>query len=164
MHPNAARVQEALRANGSSAEVVELPDSTRTSAEAAAAIGVAVGQIAKSLVFMADGEPVLAVLSGVDRLDTERLREHMAAARVTRPDAAVVREVTGFPIGGVSPIGHDATLRIVLDNALSAYPVVWAAGGTPHAVFPTTFSELVAVTGAETADIREDPPAPRSRT
>jgi prolyl-tRNA editing enzyme YbaK/EbsC (Cys-tRNA(Pro) deacylase) len=158
MHQNAARVQEALRANGSSAKIVELADSTRTSAEAAAAIGVDVGQIAKSLVFLADGEPVLVVLSGVDRLDTERLREYLAAGRVTRADAESVRDVTGFPIGGVSPVGHAGGVRIVLDKALAAYPVVWAAAGTPHAVFPTTFSELVAVTGAETADVREDPP------
>ena len=158
MHQNAARVQEALRASGSSAKIVELADSTRTSAEAAAAIGVDVGQIAKSLVFLADGEPVLVVLSGVDRLDTERLREYLAAGCVTRADAELVRDVTGFPIGGVSPVGHAGTVRIVLDRALAAYPVVWAAAGTPHAVFPTTFSELVAVTGAETADVREDPP------
>ncbi len=150
-------MQAALRASGSDAEVVELPDSTRTSAEAAAAIGVEVGQIAKSLVFMADGKPVLAVLSGGDRLDTERLREYMAATNVTRADAAVVREATGFAIGGVSPIGLEAKVRIVLDKGLAAYPVVWAAAGTPHAVFPTTLSELVAVTGAETADIREVP-------
>ncbi|MGD0082160.1 MAG: YbaK/EbsC family protein [Acidimicrobiales bacterium] len=155
MHQNAARVQAALLSSGSKAEVVELPDSTRTSAEAAAAIGVAIGQIAKSLVFLADDEPVLAVLSGVDRLDTERLRQHVGAARVVRADASRVRDVTGFPIGGVSPIGNPATLRVVLDKALAAYPVVWAAAGTPHAVFPTTFAELVAITGAETADVRE---------
>ena len=106
MHQNAARVQDALRESGSVSQVVELPGSTRTSAEAAEAIGVVVGQIAKSLVFVADGEPVLAVLSGVDRLDTERLRDYLAATAVTRADAALVREVTGFPIGGVSPIGH----------------------------------------------------------
>jgi prolyl-tRNA editing enzyme YbaK/EbsC (Cys-tRNA(Pro) deacylase) len=155
MHPNAARVQAALSASGSTAEVVELPDSTRTSAEAAEAIGVAVGQIAKSLVFLADDEPVLAVLSGVDRLDTERLRRHVGAAHVARADAARVRDATGFPIGGVSPVAHGGTLRVVLDEALAAYPVIWAAGGTPNAVFPTTFAELVAITGAETADIRE---------
>lgn len=158
MHQNAARVQDALRESGSVSQVVELPGSTRTSAEAAEAIGVVVGQIAKSLVFVADGEPVLAVLSGVDRLDTERLRDYLAATAVTRADAALVREVTGFPIGGVSPIGHAGGMRIVLDNALAAYPVIWAAAGTPHAVFPTTFAELVALTGAETADIREVAP------
>lgn len=155
MHPSAERVQQTLRASGSSAEVVELSDSTRTSEEAAAAIGVAVGQIAKSLVFTADGEPVLVILSGVDRLDTDRLREHLGAGKVKRADADVVRQATGFVIGGVSPVGHDGSLRIVLDRALAAYPVIWAAGGTPHAVFPTSFDELVTLTGGEVADVRE---------
>jgi len=160
MHPNVARVQAVLRSSGSAAEVLELPDSTRTSAEAAVALGVALGQIAKSLVFLVDDEPVLAVLSGADRLDTERLRRHVGGAGVARADAARVRDATGYPIGGVSPLGLPATLRLVLDTALADYPVVWAAAGTPNAVFPTTYAELADITGADTADLREAPPDP----
>jgi prolyl-tRNA editing enzyme YbaK/EbsC (Cys-tRNA(Pro) deacylase) len=152
VHKNALRVQEALRAAGSEARVVELPDSTRTSAEAASAIGVEVGQIAKSLVFVVDGEPVVAVLSGVDRLDPEKLRLLRGAAAVERPDADAVRAATGFPIGGVSPVGHDAP--VVVDRGLAEYEVIWAAAGTPNAVYPTTFDELVAESRGAVADVR----------
>jgi prolyl-tRNA editing enzyme YbaK/EbsC (Cys-tRNA(Pro) deacylase) len=152
-------VQEALVAAGSSAGVREVPDSTRTSAEAAAAIGVEVGQIAKSLVFLVDGEPVVCVLSGVDRLDTEKLRALRGGARVERADADAVRAATGFPIGGVSPIGHDAL--VVVDRALGRHEVIWAAAGTPHAVFPTSFGELVAVSRAQVADVRVGGPGDR---
>lgn len=152
MHKNAQRVQEALAAAGSTAEVVELPASTRTAGEAAASIGVEVGQIAKSLVFVVDGEPVVAVLSGVDRLDTEKLRAHFDAGRVARADADAVREATGFPIGGVSPLAHP--VRVVVDRGLADYGTLWAAAGTPNAVFPTSFDELVTVCGAEPVDVR----------
>lgn len=152
MHKNAQAVQDALRTAGSPADVVELVDSTRTSAEAAAALGVEVGQIAKSLVFVADGVPVVVVLCGSDRLDTEKLGRHLGARAVTRADADTVRSATGFPIGGVSPVGH--TARVVVDRGLGRYDVVWAAAGTPNAVFPTSFEELVAVAGADVADVR----------
>lgn len=154
LHRNARRVQDALRAAGSSAQVRELPDSAHTAAEAAAALGVGQAQIAKTLVFVADGQPVLAVLSGVDRLDPARLGRHLGAARVGRADADVVRAATGFPIGGVSPLGHDGGLRVVVDRALAPFDVVWAAAGTPHAVFPTSFAELLEVTAGEAADVR----------
>jgi prolyl-tRNA editing enzyme YbaK/EbsC (Cys-tRNA(Pro) deacylase) len=154
MHRNAQRVQEALRAVGSDAEVVELPTSARTSAEAADALGVAVGQIAKSLVFVADGRPVLAVLSGDDRLDTTLLARHLGAGRVERADADTVRAATGFPIGGVSPVANPEGLRVLVDRGLDAHREVWAAAGTPHAVFRTTFAELVSVSGGEAADVR----------
>ena len=154
LHRNAQRVQEALRAAGSPAVVRELPDSARTVAEAAAALGVGEAQIAKSLVFVADAEPVLSVLSGTDRLDPRRLGRHLGATDVGRADADVVRSATGFPIGGVSPVGHDGRLRILVDRGLSGFDVVWAAAGTPHAVFPTSFAELLAVTGGEPADVR----------
>lgn len=155
MHKNARHVQDVLRAAGSRAAVVELPASTRTSAEAARAVGVSVGQIAKSLVFLVDGEPVVAVLSGVDRLDTDKLRTVCGGGHVVRADPDAVRRSTGFPIGGVSPVGHD--VPVVVDGALGAYDTVWAAAGTPHAVFPTTFDELVAASGARVADVRETP-------
>jgi prolyl-tRNA editing enzyme YbaK/EbsC (Cys-tRNA(Pro) deacylase) len=159
LHRNAARVQAALAAAGSAAVVRELPDSAHTSAEAAAALGVSVDQIAKSLVFVADDEPVLIVLCGSDRLDPARLAHHLGATTVRRADAGRVREATGFPIGGVSPVGHADGLRVLVDRALAAYPVVWAAGGTPNAVFPTSFAELLGASGGEPVDIRETPGA-----
>jgi prolyl-tRNA editing enzyme YbaK/EbsC (Cys-tRNA(Pro) deacylase) len=154
-HRNAERVQAALVAKGSTAEVKELPESAHTSVEAAAALGVDLAQIAKSLVFVADGEPVLIVLSGADRLDPERLAGWLGVATVTRADADTVRAATGFPIGGVSPVGHADGLRVVVDEALGRYPVVWAAAGTPRAVFPTTFAELVALSEGDAADVRQ---------
>lgn len=157
LHRNAQRVQEALAAAGSQALVRELPDSARTSQEAAAALGVEVGQIAKSLLFLADGRPVLAVLSGSDRLDPDRLAAHVGASRVGRADADAVRAATGFPIGGVSPVGHGPSLRLVIDRGLESYDVVWAAAGTPHAVFPTTFAELIEVSGGEPGEVRVSP-------
>lgn len=156
LHPNAARVQAALTAARSSSEVRVLPDSAHTSAEAAAALGVDVEQIAKSLVFVADGEPVLVVLRGSDRLDTERLARHLRAAAVRKADADTVRAATGFPIGGVSPVGHPPGLTVIIDEALGRHPQVWAAAGTPHAVFPTTFSDLIALSGGVAADVRSD--------
>jgi prolyl-tRNA editing enzyme YbaK/EbsC (Cys-tRNA(Pro) deacylase) len=155
LHRNAARVQAALVAAGSSAVVRELPESAHSSAEAAAALGVDAGQIAKTLVFVADSTPVLVVLRGADRLDPARLGAYLGAARVRRADADTVREATGFPIGGVSPIAHADGLRVIVDRALADYPVVWAAAGTPHAVFPTSFTELLATSGGEAADVRQ---------
>jgi prolyl-tRNA editing enzyme YbaK/EbsC (Cys-tRNA(Pro) deacylase) len=154
-HPNTQRVQAALAAAGSTAVVRELPESTRTSPEAAAALGVAVGQIAKSLVFLADGVPIMVVASGADRVDTSRLAAHLGGGRITRADADRVRTATGYPIGGVSPAGLDGRLRVVIDRALAGFDVVWAAAGTPNAVFPTTFAELLRITGGEDADVRE---------
>lgn len=156
LHPNAARVQAALTAAGSPSAIRVLPDSAHTSTEAADALGVEVEQIAKSLVFMADGEPVLVVLRGSDRLDTERLARHLRATAVTKADADTVRAATGFPIGGVSPVGHPPGLTVIVDEALDRHPEVWAAAGTPHAVFPTTFSDLVALSGGTAADVRLD--------
>jgi prolyl-tRNA editing enzyme YbaK/EbsC (Cys-tRNA(Pro) deacylase) len=142
-------------AAGSLAVVRELPASAHTSLEAAAALGVGVDQIAESLVFVADGEPVLIVLCGSDRLDPARLAAHLSAGQVRRADADTVRAATGFPIGGVSPVGHADGLRVLVDRALAAYPVVWAAGGTPNAVFPASFAELLAASRGEPADVRE---------
>jgi prolyl-tRNA editing enzyme YbaK/EbsC (Cys-tRNA(Pro) deacylase) len=154
LHRNAARVQAALVAAGSGAQVRELPASAHTSAQAAAALGVGIDQIAKSLVFLADGQPVLIVLCGSDRLDPVRLAQHLGASQVRRADADAVRAVTGFPIGGVSPVGPAAGLRVLVDRALATYTVVWAAGGTPSAVFPTSFDELLTVSGGEPVDVR----------
>ena len=127
--------------------VRQIPDSTRTSAEAAAALGVEVGQIAKSLVFLADGGPVMVVASGADRVDTAKLSAHLGGAAITRADADAVRAATGYPIGGVSPAGLDRSLPVLVDRALAGFDEVWAAAGTPNAVFPTTFDELLVIAG-----------------
>jgi prolyl-tRNA editing enzyme YbaK/EbsC (Cys-tRNA(Pro) deacylase) len=154
-HPSVDRVQTALDAAGSAARVRELPGSTRTSQEAAAAVGVAVGQIAKSLVFLADGDPVMVVASGADRVDTTRLATHLGATGISRADADRVKAATGYPIGGVSPAGLDGRLRVLVDRALAPFDVVWAAAGTPNSVFPTSFAELLRISGGEEADVSE---------
>ena len=154
-HPSVERVQTALHAAGSTARVRELPESTRTSREAAAALGVAVGQIAKSLVFLADGEPVMVVASGADRVDTGRLAAHVGVTGISRADAERVRAATGYPIGGVSPAGLNGRVRVLIDRALAPFDVVWAAAGTPNSVFPTRFAELLRVSGGEEADVSE---------
>ena len=130
------------------------PDSAHTVADAAAALGVAEGQIAKTLVFMADGTAVVAVLSGPDRLDPARLAAHVGAMVVKRADADAVRQATGFPIGGVSPVAHATAVRVIIDRGLEAFDVVWAAAGTPNAVFPTSYVELLDVSGGEPGDVR----------
>ena len=141
---SATRVQAVLHESGLDAEVVVLEDSARTAAEAAAAVGVEQGAIVKSLVFRsaADGEPVLVLVSGDNRCDE-------ALLGVQRADADTVRAVTGYAIGGVPPVGHPAPLRTVIDEQLGRFAVVWAAAGTPHAVFPVRYEELVRLTGGE---------------
>ena len=152
MHANAARVQAALAARGCAAQVVELPDRTGTAAEAAAAVGADVAAIAKSLVFLVGGEPVLAIASGAHRVAEDRLAA-WAGGPVRRPDADTVRRLTGFPVGGVPPLAHDRPLRTVVDAALLAHPRVWAAAGTPHALFAIAPAELVALAGADVAEL-----------
>lgn len=153
MHPNAERVQRALADAGSAAQVVELADSARTAAEAAVALGVSVGQIANSLVFVADGEPLLVMTSGANRVDTARVGA-LLGATVRRADPDTVRNATGFPIGGVAPVGFPAPVRVLVDEDLLGYDVIWAAAGTPHTVFPTTGAELVRITGGTAAAVR----------
>jgi len=140
----AARLREA----GITGEIRVLPDAASTAALAAAALGVEVGAIANSLVFLGDGEPLLVMTSGAHRVDTAALAERLGLARITRAGADQVREATGQAIGGVAPTGHPAPIRTVVDEALAEYPQLWAAGGTPHTVFPLTFDELVSLTGA----------------
>lgn len=135
----------------------ELADSTRTSLEAATALGVEVGQIAKSLVFAAGDGMVLVVASGADRVDISALSAALNGARIRRADADSVRAATGYAIGGVSPVGLPEGLPVLVDRMLSTYDVVWAAAGTPHAVFPTTYDELLRLTGGAPADVRERP-------
>lgn len=155
-HPNIERVRAALHEQGIEAQPVEFAESTRTSADAAAAIGTTVAQIAKSLVFQADGQPVLVIASGVNRVDTGKVGA-LLNAKMTRADADVVRAATGFPIGGVPPVGHATTLRTLIDADLLTFDTIWAAAGTPNAVFQTTPADLVRMTGGEVADIKEAP-------
>jgi len=147
MHPTALKVQERLQARGLDVEVHVLPDSTRTAAEAAAAVGCEVGQIVKSLVFVADGAVVMCLCAGDRRVDPAKLG---AEARPARADEA--RDATGFAIGGVPPLGHDRELPTVVDESLRRFDVVWCAGGTPNAVFPVEVQALIAA--IPDADVR----------
>lgn len=158
MHPNSERVRRALTAAGCAADIVELSSPARTAAEAAALLGVSVGQIANSLVFVAGSEPLLVMTSGANRVDTERVGR-LLGLDVWRADPETVRAATGFPIGGVAPVGFPAPVRVLVDEDLLGYDVVWAAAGTPHTVFPTTGAELVRVTGGTAAAVRVEPPA-----
>jgi prolyl-tRNA editing enzyme YbaK/EbsC (Cys-tRNA(Pro) deacylase) len=153
LHPNAVRVQDALLAAGAKGSVRMLDESARTAAEAAAALGVEVGQITNSLIFVAGGEPLLVLTSGRHRVDTAKVAELLGVAKVSRADADFVREHAGVAIGGVSPIGHPRPLRTLVDVALNDYDVVWAAAGHTHAVFPTTFDELLALTDGTPATV-----------
>ncbi len=155
-HPNVERVRAALAERGITAEPVEFAESTRTSAEAAAAIGTTVARIAKSLVFLAGDAPVLVIASGVNRVDTGKLAR-LLGTPVKRADADAVRRATGYPIGGVPPVGHSEPLRTVIDKDLMAFETIWAAAGTPNAVFELTPTELARVTDGLVADVREEP-------
>ena len=153
-HPRVAAVKEALRRAGadpaSIAGLVLLPDAVTT---AAAALEVEVGQIANSLVFDADGAPLLVLTSGAHRVDTDRVAALVGAQRVGRASKELVLEATGQVIGGVAPVGHPAPVRTLVDVALGEFDRVWAAGGVARSVFPTTFDELVAVTGGTPAEV-----------
>ena len=140
-------VASALADAGVAGVVRELPDSARTAAEAAAALGIEVGAIANSLIFWADDEPLLVLTSGRHRVDTGALASALGKAVVARATPDQVRSATGQAIGGVAPVGHPSPVETIVDVALADYPQVWAAGGTPHTVFPTTFDELVRLTG-----------------
>lgn len=148
LKPSAQRVQDALAARGFANQVVELEESTRTSAEAAAAVGCDVAQIAKSLLFRTaeSGRPILVVASGVNRVNVAALAA-IVGEHLVRPDADFVREQTGFVIGGVPPLGHAHALETYLDRDLWQYDRIWAAAGHPNAVFPLTPDELAAMTG-----------------
>jgi len=153
---SARRVQDALAARGFTIEIREFPDSTRTAAEAAAAIGCEVAQIAKSLVFRAreTDRPVLVIASGANRVD-EKAVAALIGEKLGRADADFVRERTGFAIGGVPPLGHDTPLATLIDRDLLGFEEIWAAAGTPNAVFRLTPEDLVAVTGGQVADIKQ---------
>ncbi|MFI0897388.1 YbaK/EbsC family protein [Streptomyces sp. NPDC020983] len=149
-------VQQRLADAGLTVRVQELPDSARTAAQAAAALGCPVGAIASSLVFLADGEPLLVMTSGRHRVDTGLLAANAGVLEVAMASANEVRRVTGQAIGGVAPVGHPAPLRTVIDEALREYEVLWAAGGTPHTVMPLTFDQLVSLTGGQPVKVASD--------
>jgi prolyl-tRNA editing enzyme YbaK/EbsC (Cys-tRNA(Pro) deacylase) len=145
-----ARMLKSLDVAG---QVRELPESAPTAAAAAAQLGCEVGAIANSLVFDADGSPLLVMTSGAHRVDTARVALLAGASSVSRADARSVRAWTGQPIGGVGPVGHPVPIRTIVDNWLSRHPVVWAAAGHPHTVFPTSFAELLRITSGTPAEI-----------
>lgn len=152
-HVNGVRVAEALATLGVTSEIVETLESSPTAARAAEQLDIEIGQVCNSLVFNADGEPLLILASGAHKVDTDRVAAEIGATSIHRPDADFVREHTGQPIGGVAPVGHPTALRTIVDTALESFDVVWAAGGHPHYVFPTTFAELVRITGGQPLDV-----------
>jgi prolyl-tRNA editing enzyme YbaK/EbsC (Cys-tRNA(Pro) deacylase) len=153
MHPNVRAVLDALTAADAHGEIRVLPDAVTTAAAAAAALGVEVGQIANSLIFQADGDPLLVLTSGAHRVDTAKVAALVGVTAVRRASPEFVREHTGQAIGGVAPVGHPKPVRTLVDNALERYDEVWAAGGIPHAIFPTTFAELVRMTDGTPAEV-----------
>ncbi|MFF4236940.1 YbaK/EbsC family protein [Actinomadura geliboluensis] len=153
MHPNAEIVAKALSDQGATGAIVELSDSARTAQAAADQLGCEVGAIANSLVFDADGAPLLVLTSGAHRVDTAKVAALVGAAKVKRATPEFVREATGQPIGGVAPLGHPAPLRTLVDVWLNRYDQVWAAGGHPHTVFPTSYEELLRITGGTPAEV-----------
>ena len=144
------RVAAALAQYGCAGQIKVLSDSARTAAEAAAALGIEVGQIASSLIFkLPDGSPLLVITSGRHRVDTDLVAQNLGIEKLGRVDADYVKEQSGFSIGGVAPIGWVSPATILIDQALNDYEVIWAAAGHPHAVYPTSFAELLAITSAQ---------------
>jgi prolyl-tRNA editing enzyme YbaK/EbsC (Cys-tRNA(Pro) deacylase) len=153
-HPNVVAVRAALAAAGGEVpEVVILGEAVHTAAAAAAALGIEVGQIANSLIFDADGEPLLVLTSGAHRVDTAKVAAGLGVAKLRRATPEFVREHTGQPIGGVAPVGHPKPVRTLVDTDLARFDVIWAAGGVPQAVFPITYAELVRVTDGTPAEV-----------
>jgi len=155
-HPTALRTAQVLRAAGLDAGVVEFEQPTCTSAEAAAAIGCSVGEIAKSIVFRGadSGQAVIVVASGENRVSEAKVARAVGEP-LARADAEFVRTATGYAIGGVAPIGHAQPVKLLLDEDLRRFRTVWAAAGTPFSVFPLTPDELCRLTGAGWADVRQ---------
>jgi prolyl-tRNA editing enzyme YbaK/EbsC (Cys-tRNA(Pro) deacylase) len=147
-------LQAAARA-GVAVDTRRFPEGTRTAEDAARAIGCVVAQIVKSLVFVADGDPVLALTSGRNRVDVDRIAVLSGAAEVRKANAEEVRDATGYAIGGTPPFGHDRELRCFVDEDLMGFDVVWAAAGTPDSVFPIAPDELVRASGGSVASFAE---------
>jgi Cys-tRNA(Pro) deacylase len=156
MHPTAQKVAQAAEQLGLNTTIKEFEATTRTAEDAAAAIGCTVAQIVKSLIFVVAGQPTIALVSGSNRLDEKKLAALCGVGRkkVKRAEAELVRQVTGFAIGGVPPFGHSAKLPTYIDADFGQFALIWAAAGTPNAVFPVTPAELVRVTGGSVVDLR----------
>jgi Cys-tRNA(Pro) deacylase len=154
------RVRTALAERDLSVDILEFPESTRTAAEAARAVGGAVAQIVKSLLFIADARPVLVLVSGANRVDLKKLARLTGASHVEKATADITRAVTGFSIGGVPPMGHLTPLPVLLDETLLQHRTVYAAAGTPHAVFAVDPHALARVTEGVVADLAEAPTRP----
>ena len=152
---SAQRVQDALMKHGLTTQVVELPDSTRSAAEAADAIGCSVEQIAKSLIFKTriSKKPILVIASGPNRVDEKKIAA-LVNEMITKADADFVRQNTGFAIGGVPPMGHNRTIRTFIDEDLLVYDEIWAAAGTPNAVFCLKGDALVRVTDGRVVEVK----------
>jgi prolyl-tRNA editing enzyme YbaK/EbsC (Cys-tRNA(Pro) deacylase) len=153
MHGNAEHVATALRTLGVVGQVRELAEPAPTAATAAAQLGCEVGAIANSLVFSADGDPLLVLTSGAHRVNTAKVAAELGVQKVGRAEPEFVYAATGQPIGGVAPVGHPKPIRTLIDTALAGYEVVWAAAGHVHTVFPTSFDELVRITSGVPADV-----------
>jgi len=146
------RFEEAARDRGLSLQIRRFPEGTRTAADAARAVGCEVGQIVKSLVFMADGRPFLALTSGANRADPARLARLLGAREVRTANAEEARTATGFAIGGTPPFGHPVPLEVIVDRDLMGFDAVWAAAGTPDTVFPIGPQDLLRVCGGRVAE------------
>ena len=153
MHPSAEHVAGELKALGAGGEVRELPEPAPTAIAAAAQLGCPVGAIANSLLFNADGEPLLILTSGAHRVDTGKVAAELGVTKLGRADPEFVYASTGQRIGGVAPVGHPKPVRTLVDTALQPYEIVWAAGGHVHTVFPTSFAELVRITDGTPMDV-----------
>ena len=150
------RVAQALIDHQMAGQIKVLTDSARSAAEAASALGIEVGQIASSILFkLPDNSPLLVITSGRHRVNTELVAKNLNISELGRVDADYVKEKSGFSIGGVAPIGWLNPTKIIIDEALNDYEVVWAAAGHPHAVFPTTYSELARITKAQSMAVAE---------
>ena len=154
LHPNVARVVAAAREKGLDIATRRFPEGTKTAQDAADAIGVAVGQIVKSLVFAVDGEVVMAYVSGANQLDEKKLAIAAGGSTCSRVDADVVRNATGYPIGGVPPFGHTTQLRVFVDPDLLQYDEVWAAAGTWNDNFGANPNDIVRVAGGVITDLK----------
>ncbi|MFC0624333.1 YbaK/EbsC family protein [Kribbella deserti] len=152
-HPNIQRVAADLSAAGVTGQIRVLDEAAPTAQAAADQLGCEVGAIANSLIFDADGSPVLILTSGAHRVDTAKVAAELGVAKLKRATPEFVRTHTGQPIGGVAPVGHPERVRTLVDTTLANYPEVWAAGGIPHAIFPTTYDELLAMTGGTPATV-----------
>jgi prolyl-tRNA editing enzyme YbaK/EbsC (Cys-tRNA(Pro) deacylase) len=153
MHPSAEHVARVLRDHGVAGQVRELPEPAPTAAVAAAQLGCEMGAIANSLIFSADGAPVLILTSGAHRVEEAKVAARLGAQSVRRADPDLVRTATGQAIGGVAPVGHPEPVRTLVDVWLEQYDVVWAAAGHARTVFPTSFAELVRITAGTPADV-----------